>query len=76
MQTLADIEVSIDLVRPDRQTQSLLSIMVKMVQTIWTAAFVAGTTGDMWLAAMVLVGYPAAWSVAWIISRQVPRVES
>lgn len=62
-------EISTDLSRPNRQTPSFLSMMIKMVGTFWMSAFVAGITGDVWLAAVVLVGYPAAWSVAWLISK-------
>jgi hypothetical protein len=61
--------VNVDLTRTDRQTPSFLSVMIKMVGTLWTASFVAGITGDVWLAAVVMVGYPAAWSVAWLISK-------
>lgn len=63
------LTVSVDLIRPDRQNPSLLSLVIKMIGTMWSAAFVAGTTEDVWLAAVILVGYPAAWSVAWLISK-------
>jgi hypothetical protein len=61
--------VNIDLARTDRQAPSFLSVMIKMIGTVWMAAFVAGLTGDVWLASVVMVGYPAAWSVAWLISK-------
>lgn len=67
MKTLTKIDV--DLVRNDRQAPSLLSVMIKMVGTVWMSSFLAGMTGDLWLAAVILVGYPAAWSVAWLISK-------
>lgn len=70
MRTLTKMSnVNVDLTRTDRQTPSFLSVMIKMVGTLWTASFVAGITGDVWLAAVVMVGYPAAWSVAWLISK-------
>lgn len=59
----------LDLTRADRQNPSFLSVMVKAMSTLWAAAFVVGSTGDVWLAAVVMVGYPAAWSVAWLISK-------
>lgn len=59
----------VDLVRADRQNLSFPSVMIKLAGAIWAASFVAGMTGDLWLASMVLVGYPAAWSVAWLISK-------
>lgn len=61
--------VDIDLARTDRQRPAFLSVMVKAFGTLFAAAFLAGTTGDVWLAAVVAVGYPAAWSVAWLISK-------
>lgn len=69
VKTLTKTDVSVDLSRPDRQDPPLLSIMIKVIGTVWSAAFVAGITGDVWLAAVVLIGYPAAWSVAWLISK-------
>jgi hypothetical protein len=59
----------VDLARTDRRTPSFLSVMIKGVGALWAASFVAGITGDLWLASMILVGYPAAWSVAWLISK-------
>ena len=69
MKTLTGSKVAVDLVRDDRQTPAIISVMIKMISTVWLASFVAGSTGDLWLAAVVLVGYPAAWSVAWLISK-------
>lgn len=68
-------DIDVDLARTDRQAPSFLSVMVKMVGTLWASSFVFGMTGDEWLAAVVLVGYPAAWSVAWLISKR-PQVSS
>jgi hypothetical protein len=68
VKTLTKLDVS-DLVRTDRQAPEFLPVMIKMVGTVWMASFVAGITGDVWLAAVVMVGYPAAWSVAWLISK-------
>jgi len=69
VKTLTKIDVS-ELARTDRQVPSFLSIMIKAVGTFWASSFLVGMTGDMWLAAVVLVGYPAAWSVAWLISKK------
>jgi hypothetical protein len=69
VKTLTGSKVAVDLVRDDRQTPAIISVMIKMISTVWLASFVAGSTGDLWLAAVVLVGYPAAWSVAWLISK-------
>lgn len=69
MKTLTRDITYVDLTRADRPNPSFVSVVVKMVGTIWLAAFVAGITGDVWLAAVVLVGYPAAWSVAWLLSK-------
>lgn len=69
MKTLTNNLTRVDLIRTDRQGSSLLSVFVKGFGTLWAASFVAGATGDVWLTAMVMVGYPAAWSVAWIISK-------
>jgi len=69
VKTLTKLDTHVDLVRHDRQAPSLLSIMVKTVGTIWMASFLVGMTGDMWLASVVLVGYPAAWSIAWLVSK-------
>lgn len=60
---------NVDLVRTDRQAPSFPSVMLKGVGAIWAASFVAGVTGDLWLAAMIMVGYPASWSVAWLVSK-------
>jgi hypothetical protein len=65
VRTLTDV----DLARADRQIPSFPSVLVKGVGSIWAASFVAGMTGDLWLAAMIMVGYPAAWSVAWLVSK-------
>lgn len=59
----------VDLARADRQPPVALSLAVKAIGTLAMASFVAGTTGDVWLASVILVGYPAAWSAAWIISK-------
>lgn len=70
MKTLTQkIMVYVDLERTDRQNPSFVSMMVKVFGSVWMAAFVAGITGDVWLANVILVGYPAAWSVAWLISK-------
>jgi hypothetical protein len=69
VKTLTKIDVNVDLVRDDRQAPSFLSMMIKMVGTVWMSSFLVGMTGDVWLAAVILVGYPAAWSVAWLISK-------
>jgi hypothetical protein len=64
------IKPNVNLTRTDRQTPSFLSIMIKMIGTVWMASFVAGITGDLWLASVVVVGYPSAWAVAWLISKK------
>lgn len=46
-----------------------ISMIVKMAGTLAMSSFSLGMTGDPWIALFVLVGYPAAWSVAWLISR-------
>jgi hypothetical protein len=69
VKTLTRSRIAVDLVRDDRQAPTFISMLVKMISTVWVASFLAGATGDMWLAAVVLVGYPAAWSVAWLISK-------
>ena len=46
-----------------------LSMIVKMVGTLTMSSFSLAVTSDPWIALFVLVGYPAAWSVAWLISR-------
>lgn len=64
------LTTTIDLVRTDRQPVHFASIMVKMVGTIMASSFVAGSTGDLWLASVVVVGYPSSWAVAWLISKK------
>lgn len=66
---LTPVSVRTDLKRSDRQEPTFLSVMVKALGALWMASFVAGITGDAWLAAVILVGYPAAWSIAWLISK-------
>jgi hypothetical protein len=44
-------------------------MIVKMVGTLTMSSFSLAVTSDPWIALFVLVGYPAAWSVAWLISR-------
>jgi hypothetical protein len=68
VKTLTRSMINVDLVLDDRQPPPGISILIKAIGTLWTSAFLAGLTGDVWLAAMILVGYPAAWSVAWLIS--------
>lgn len=60
--------LTVDLTRGNRQPISLLSTAIKAVGALWSASFLVGMTGDVWLASVVLVGYPAAWSVAWLVS--------
>lgn len=60
---------NVDLTRDDRQNPGFVSAFVKAIGTLFASAFVAGATGDVWLAAVVMVGYPAAWSVAWLVSK-------
>lgn len=75
MKTLTHVDLTridltnVDLTRVDRQNPSVMSVVVKVIGTLWLSAFIVGMTDDMWLATVVLVGYPAAWSVAWLISK-------
>ena len=69
MRTLIRGEVNLDLTRSDRQPPVMISLVVKAGGALWSAFFLLGLTGDAWLSAVALVGYPAAWSVAWLISK-------